>query len=149
MIGVEQYTLRYRRLHPRIVDFLQPYFDGLDLKEEVWVNAKHGRTSLLRTSIWVLCSTIVVMRGKLNAEGGIDLSRWQDMAVMAHECYHVKQWRSLPKWKSLWMLLVGLTKKRWHDGPWEIEAIAFQKEVTPSIRKRHAELELEVFKRLR
>lgn len=153
-MGIEEYALQCQKLHPKVIEFLQQYFE-FDL-QKIKVNAKHKRTSYLGTAIWVVFTTIVVKVGHLNRKGSsLDLSTVGGMSIMVHECCHVKQWLEEPRWKWMALYLIGVAKSIWFAGTlyshrhvhWELEAIAFQKKIRPSIIERQSELE--IFKELR
>lgn len=115
---IEEHALVNGRLHPKVREFLQPYFPDIDLYD-VRVNAKLGRTSALGTSIWVFGKTIYVMRGKFNAKheawtttgpkgqtfyynnSAIDLATTTGMRILAHEVYHCQSWLTRPWWASV------------------------------------------------
>lgn len=164
MISVEQYALDHNRLHPKVVEFLQPYFikeNALDLST-VRIRVYPRRTSALGTSVWVMLDTIIFRRGTFNKERGVvpqavDLTTNWGMTVLAHELRHVKQWRDVPKWTYAWSLIIGVLaswkrRKRAYAHPFipiEIEAADFQDSIRPVIREREADGELEIFRQLR
>ena len=165
---VEEYAKKKGRLHPAILAFLTPYFEGFDL-HRVKVRITPGNTSALGTSVWVLADRIMVQRGKFNQEfrqwvsrtdadgtiwhksnGAVDLATVPGMVILAHECFHVQKWLTRPWW-SIWAVmrsLVGkLTGRSWHSFEWERQAIDFQNSVVKDIQRR--EESLKVFATLR
>lgn len=165
-LSVEDYALEHGRLHPQAVAFLTQYFD-IDLGL-VKVNAKHGKTSALGTAVWVLADTIMAERGKLNAKfeqwpvelsdgrtgynsnRAIDLATVHGMLILAHECYHVKQWLTRPWWSSVFTWFGDMFRSLWFKrrlwshgySKWEFEAIEFQRSIARDISLRRAELEI-------
>lgn len=161
-LSVEEYARRRGRLHPDAVAFLQQYFDEenhLNL-HRVRVNVKHDRTAFLNVSAWVMRDLIIVRRGRLNANAmavpqAIDLATVSGMRVLAHECYHVRQWLTRPWWKMVAIFVADVarslyrTRRLWShaDSKLEQEAIEFVKSITPDMCSRTAELK--IFKVLR
>lgn len=166
---VEEYAKNTGRLHPEIIKFLSQYFDplGFDLGN-VKVNVKYGSTSASGSGIWVLGSTVVVRKGKFNAEfkqwevdkgdgklwwsnnRAIDLSLPAGIRVLAHECFHVMKWQTR-RWWSFWAVaratLGKITGRPWHSSEWERQAIEFERGIANSIVRRVEELK--VFEGLR
>lgn len=166
---VEQYAVRYGRLHPKAIEFLSQYFERFDLGR-VKVSVKPGVTSAKDTSVWVLASTIIAQRGKFNAkfeqwsrtdENGViwhdsnralDLATIMGMRILAHECYHVQQWLTRPWWSIwavAWAALGSITGRSWHSSKWEKQAIEFEHSISNDIALRYDAGELEVFETLR
>lgn len=156
MLSVEKYAEQFNRLHPQIVDILQPYFPTLDLST-VRVRVYPRVTSLLKTNIWVLLDTIIVLKGTFNTEefglqgfsvnSTINLVKPWMMATIGHELKHCQQWREA-SWsfrlywliKSLW---VWSTPERgaWHKRmEFEREAIMFQDTLRPLLEARRDDL---------
>lgn len=151
--GVEAWALRTNRLHPEVVEFLQPLFDstvGLQLST-VRMIVYTKNTSGLGTSVWVMGDKIVWRMGHLNQEhaywrgsnspvtykqnGAVDLATPGGMKILCHELFHCHQWRRQPWWKSLWLYAYGVARSLWFEHRWyshgqvpaEVEAIVFQK----------------------
>ncbi len=166
---VEDYANTYGRLHPKVIKFLQGYFDSFtyDLGN-VRVNVNFGATSASGSAIWVLASTVVVRKGKLNAEfkqwqvdkgdgklwwknnRAIDLATPGGMRVLAHECYHVMKWQTR-RWWTIWAvaraMLGKVTGRSWHSSNWEAQAVLFERAIANSIVRRVEGLK--IFKELR
>lgn len=166
---VDQYIAVHNRLHPRVAAFLQPYFVNLPLSTVKFVRDR-TRTSWLGSTIWVLGGTVRVVQGKLNAKlviseqpdggfkvnGAIDLTRPGGMAMLAHELFHVKQWRETALFPWLWSYAQGIWasitqhRKLFYHGAFalEREAAAFEKRVMADILKNRLG-ELKAFGELR
>ncbi len=145
----EAYAKRYNKMHPRLTEFLQPYFK-IEL-QRVRILVTPIQTSALDTSMWVLGNTVMMLRGKFNYEfkqwrvdkgdgknyydsnRAVDLSTSHGMLNMMHECYHVQQWLTRPWWMSLWTWVTDMfrsyenEKRVWAHkySKWEQEAIEF------------------------
>lgn len=149
ILSVESWALEFGTLHPRVRVFLKPYF-GMNLQ------TVRIRPTRLRGSIYALGGTILFRRGTLNAEydppvnRGVDLATVGGMRIMAHELFHIQQWRR-GRLRFLWSWLGGLfgylRGNQWHDSTMEREAVAFSKDIAIDIRNRVPELL--VFKELR
>ncbi len=152
--GIEAYALKHNRLHPRLVNFLQPLFDSQDLDLDlstVRMIVYPKITSTLNTKVWVMGDKIVWHKGSLNAEyaiwypypafpdwaisnKAIDLTTVRGMRVLCHELFHVVQWRRLGFFRAIGLYLYGIMKSLWNEGNWyshrqvplEREAGAFQ-----------------------
>lgn len=166
---VEEYAKTHGRLHPEIVAFLRGYFVGRGFNlQRVKVNVKLGATSASGSGIWALGSTVVVRKGKFNAEfkqwtvnGGdgklwwannraIDLATPAGMRVLAHECFHVMKWQTRRWWSigAVARAILGkLTGRPWHSSQWEQQAIDFERGIANSIVRRAEQLK--VFEGLR
>lgn len=171
---VEEYAKTHGRLHPEIVEFLTGYFVFgppssllFDLRR-VKVSVQFGSSSISGSGIWALASTVVVQKGKFNAEfkqwnvekgdgklwwqnnRAIDLETPAGMRVLAHECFHVMKWQTR-RWWSFWAvgraMLGKITGRPWHSSEWERQAIDFEKGIANSIVRRTEELK--VFEGLR
>ena len=159
LVSVERFAQVHGRLHPTVVEFLQPYFD-IDLRV-VKVDPYASGWSYKGVTIWVSTDTIKVAPGRLNAgpyglsgaTSNIDLARPHTMAIMAHEALHVQQWIRHPLRHAVqWM--AGVINSWLHGSLYnhrliapEVEAIKFQREVRKDCEKRI--LELQVFQKLR
>lgn len=157
-MGVEEYAERFNRLHPQIVIILQPYFPTLDLST-VRVRVYPHVTSLLKTNIWVLLDTIIVLKGTFNTKelglqgfsvnATINLVKPWMMATIGHELKHCQQWREASwRFKIYWFfksLWVWSTPERgaWHKRmEFEREATEFQAEILPDLVARQDELSI-------
>lgn len=163
--GVEAWALAWNRLHPKVVEFLQPLFgDDLDLST-VRLIVYPKNTSWLHTTVWVLGDKIVFRKLHLNQEfaqwrvdkddgrnwyksnGAIDLAVYHGMVTLAHELRHVWQSRSLPWWKQWWRFGWGIMKSLWyerrlysHNQVWqEQDAIEFQHGLASQFLAKHKE----------
>lgn len=161
---VEEFAKTHGRLHPEVIIFLNVYFEplGFDLGR-VKVNVKFGPTSASGSGVWALASTVVVQKGKFNAEfkqwqvekgdgklwwknnRAIDLATPAGMRVLAHECYHVMKWQTRRWWSigAVMRAMLGkITGRPWHSSEWERKAIAFERGIANSIARRTAELKI-------
>ena len=138
--GVEAWAWRTNKLHPAVVDFLQPLFDA-DVKKPLSLRSVRQvlftkNTSGKKTNVWVAGDTIVWTKGHLNQEhkqwrvdkgdsllwwtsnGAIDLATQAGMGVLAHELRHVWQYRSRPRISSWLSYLWGIAKSLWYERRW-------------------------------
>ncbi len=172
--GVEAHALKFNRLHPKAVEFLQPLFeDDLDLNT-VRLIVYPKRTALLNVTVWVMGDKIVWQQTHFNQEhaqwrvdkgdnrnwyksnGAIDLATQSGMQVLAHELRHVWQSRTLPWWKQWWRFGWGIIKSVWyerrvysHRQVWqEQDAIEFQQGVATQFIRTHRDA-LKQFESLR
>ena len=173
LFSVEQYALDHNRLHPEIVNYLQPLFgDDIEL-DTIRITGFARNTSALGTSVWVAGDRIVFRIGTLNAKhrqwevrrqdgsrayesnAALDLSTVAGMSVLAHEIRHCWQCRTRPFFGWAWNYMVGLWRS-WRAGrfyshkhvPSEIDAVDFQENVAlPWLAERRDGLR--VFEELR
>ncbi len=161
---VEEFAKTHGRLHPKVSEFLSQYFDPLRFHlRRVKVNVKFGSSSASGSGIWALGSTVVVRKGKFNAEfkqwtvekgdgklwwqnnRAIDLSTPAGMRVLAHECFHVMKWQTR-RWWSFWAvaraMVAKVTGRAWHSSEWEQQAIEFEQSIANSIVRRAEQLKI-------
>lgn len=169
---IEGYALDHGRLHPVVASAGQPYVDGLappieiDADVRVDVARKWGAVGLFSqrdagaTAFYVHGDTLRVMPGVLGVPGvhrgnTLDVGTPAGFATLMHEVFHVYQWlRDRPD-AAWWVRLVrsahaarsmlaAAATGTWHDQPFEVEAIAFERTVrltvTPAELERMREI---------
>jgi len=150
---IENYAIRYGRLHPKVVEAMAPFF-----KEYKWSPAKakvrvvspywgklSGRGT--PTAVFVVRGNIFVMRGALNAAKPVRSNNWNlatkmGFATLAHEVFHTYQNDRDGFGKFLRSLFSGIWKslrnsKKLYDHKYfdyELEAIDFEKKVRSTVK---------------
>lgn len=141
---VEEHARRTERLHPAVIEVLQPHFDGFDLSD-VPVHI-HTACWFRSTPCLVNSGTIHFPKGVLNTgkrwEKGnyqgvyFDLSRPGGMAKLGHEILHVRQWHVNPlriireNLNAVTRVVLRNDRDEWWESPFEQEAIRFEQTLT-------------------
>jgi hypothetical protein len=148
-VGVEEYARRHGKIHPVLAEKLARFFAplGWDVNRcKVRISdVDLGRFALRRggaTAVYVKGDVITAINGCLNSREPVrnnswDLARAGGFSTFAHECFHCYQWQTRGwTWpmKIAWQSMVYWLKGDLHKAPFELEAIAFQKQVSDAIR---------------
>lgn len=146
----EAYAHATHRLHPTCIAPLTPFFSGAELAIvrvtvlRPWVPQWMQRCGM--HAVLVVGTTIYCVPGVLDAEGMVLGNFWswtvpRGIALWAHEVLHVVQYRANPSQFRRMVatgILASWSQRSWYDHtrfPFEVEAIAFQRQVRATLEQ--------------